>query len=879
MTWWNRLLRRKHLEEQLEKELRFHLEQHTADLIARGYNPAEARRQARLAMGGSEQVKEECRDARGTRWLEDLWQDVRYALRTLRQRPGFAAVALLTLALGIGATTVMFTVINGVVLKPLPYPEPDRLLTVHGQNEKYGEQWGFSYLEFLDCQRQSRALGSMAAWTYGGGTVSEPGEAQYVDGREISSELFSVLSNPLLIGRAFLPQEDQPGGAPVVIISNSLWQRRYGGSPGAIGRPLIFDGKPYTVVGVAPAGFRLDGEADVFTPLGHSTRPQMQNRGARFIHVLGRLRTGVTPIEAQAELSLIARRLAQQYPQFNEGRGMVAHPLRQEVVGEIRPTLWLLLGAVSLVLLIACVNVANLQLARAVSRERELAMRVALGAGRGRLVRQCLTEGAVLGLSGGVIGVLLATAGIRPFVLFWPGSLPRAEDAQLDWYVLLFALVASLGSGLLFGLAPALRAPARELEQTLRAGARTLAGSSHRLHSGFVISEIALAVVLLVSAGILGRTLVRLSSLDPGINIHNVLTTRVALSPATLASAGQIRAAWQQILDRARRLPEVQSVALADIVPMREGEDSVGYWATTVPPPPNQEPIALASSVTPDYLKVMGIPLRHGRFFNEQDRMGHDLVVVIDDVLAQHAFGGSEAVGKRLWIPAMGPSPVQVIGVVGHVRHWGLAGDDQSRVRDQIYYSFAQVPDPLLRFFSSVMSMVVRTKIPPLSLIEPLRSELRGTAGDQVLYNVRTMEQLAKDSLVRQRFLLLLFGIFAGLALMLACIGIYGVLAYLTSQRVPEFGIRMALGATARDVMQLVMRESLGMIVLGVGVGIGGAWAAGRVLVRLVAGVQSAELVSFAVMIPVLVIAALLASFLPAHRASRVDPVKALRQE
>ena len=879
MTWWNRLLRRKHLEEQLEKELRFHLEQHTADLIARGYNPAEARRQARLAMGGSEQVKEECRDARGTRWLEDLWQDLRYALRTLRQRPGFATVALATLALGIGATTVMFTVINGVVLKPLPYPEPDRLLTVHGQNEKYGEQWGFSYLEFLDCQRQSRALGSMAAWTYGGGTVSEPGEAQYVDGREISSELFSVLSNPLLIGRAFLPQEDQPGGAPVVIISNSLWQRRYGGSPGAIGRPLIFDGKPYTVVGVAPAGFRLDGEADVFTPLGHSTRPQMQNRGARFIHVLGRLRTGVTPIEAQAELSLIARRLAQQYPQFNEGRGMVAHPLRQEVVGEIRPTLWLLLGAVSLVLLMACVNVANLQLARAVSRERELAMRVALGAGRGRLVRQCLTEGAVLGLSGGVIGALLATAGIRPFVLFWPGSLPRAEDAQLDWYVLLFALVASLGSGLLFGLAPALRAPARELEQTLRAGARTLAGSSHRLHSGFVISEIALAVVLLVSAGILGRTLVRLSSLDPGINIHNVLTTRVALSPATLASAGQIRAAWQQILDRARRLPEVQSVALADIVPMREGEDSVGYWATTVPPPPNQEPIALASSVTPDYLKVMGIPLRHGRFFNEQDRMGHDLVVVIDDVLAQHAFGGSEAVGKRLWIPAMGPSPVQVIGVVGHVRHWGLAGDDQSRVRDQIYYSFAQVPDPLLRFFSSVMSMVVRTKIPPLNLIEPLRSELRGTAGDQVLYNVRTMEQLAKDSLVRQRFLLLLFGIFAGLALMLACIGIYGVLAYLTSQRVPEFGVRMALGATARDVMQLVMRESLGLILLGVGVGVAGAWAAGRVLVRLVAGVQSAELVSFAVMIPVLVIAALLASFLPAHRASRVDPVKALRQE
>jgi predicted permease len=879
MTWWHRLLQRKQMEERLGRELRFHLEQHAADLIARGHDPEEARRQARLAFGGPEQVKEECRDARGTRWLEDLWQDLRYAIRTLRQRPGFAVVALTTLGLGIGATTVMFTVINGVVLKPLPYREPDRLVAVRGRTEKYGEQWGFSYPEFLDCQRQSRSLGPIAAWTYGGATLSDPGEAEYVDGREISSELFSVLGISLPKGRAFLPEEDRPGAAPVIIISYGLWQRRYAAGPATIGKSIIFDGKSYTVVGIAPAGLRLDGDADVFTPLGQSTRPQMQNRGARFIHVLARLQTGVTPIEAQAELSLIARRLAEQYPKFNEGRNLVAHPLRQELVGDVQSTLWLLLGAVSLVLLIACVNVASLLLARAVSRERELAMRVALGAGRGRLVRQCLTESAVLSLSGGVLGVVLAGTGIRPFVTFWPGSLPRAEEVQLDWHVLLFAVGASLASGLLFGLAPALRAPKRELEQTLRAVARTLAGNSRRLHSGFVISEIALAVVLLVSAGILGRTLLRLSSLDPGVNIHNVLAARVALSPATLANTGQLRAAWQQVLDRARLLPGVTSVALADIIPMRVGENSLGYWATPVAPPPNQEPVALASCVTPDYLKVMGIPLRRGRFFNEQDRIGHDLVVVIDDNLAQHAFGGSEPVGKRLWILAMGPEPVQVVGVVGHVRHWGLAGDDQSRVRDQIYYPFAQVPDPLLRFFSSVMSMTVRANIPPLNAVESLRRELRGAAGDQVLYDVHTMEQLVSDSLARQRFLLLLFGIFAGLALTLACIGIYGVLAYLTGQRVPEFGVRMALGATARDVMQLVMRDSLGMIFLGMGVGITGAWVAGRVLVRLVEGVRSIEPSTFAIMIPVLIIAALFASFVPARRASRVDPVKALRQE
>jgi putative ABC transport system permease protein len=434
-------------------------------------------------------------------------------------------------------------------------------------------------------------------------------------------------------------------------------------------------------------------------------------------------------------------------------------------------------------------------------------------------------------------------------------------------------------SGLLFGLAPALRAPARELEQTLRAGARSIAGNSRRLHGVFVVSEIALAVVLLVSAGMLGRTLLRLSSLDPGLNIRNVLTSRVALSPATLANPEKTRVAWQEILERLRGVPGVDSVAMVDTVPMREGSNQIGYTTTAASTvPEDQEPLVLANSVTPDYLKVTGIPLIAGRFLDDQDRKGSESVAVIDEVMARQAFGGEEPIGKHLWI-GIGPDPVRVVGVVGHVRQWGLASDDQAKVRAQLYYPFAQVPDELVRRWSQLMSIAVRTRIAPASVLESLRREVRGTGNDQVLYEVNTVEQFVRDSLARQRFLLLLFSVFAGLALVLASIGIYGVLAYLTGQRVPEIGVRMALGASAGEVIWLVMRQSLGMIFTGVVIGALGAWAAGRVLARLVEGAQGPEVSTFAMTIPVLVVAALLASFEPARRASRVDPLIALRQE
>ncbi|MBV8897829.1 MAG: ABC transporter permease, partial [Acidobacteriaceae bacterium] len=617
---------------------------------------------------------------------------------------------------------------------------------------------------------------------------------------------------------------------------------------------------------------------DTFTPLGQDAAPYLKMRGPHPINVAARLRPGVSVAQVQTELGIIGHRLAAQYPDTNKDRSFFAEPMHVDV-GEARATLWLLFGAVGLVLLIACANVASLLLARSVSRERELAMRAALGAGRGRLIRQCLTESCVLACLGGALGVALAAIGARPFVKFWPGSLPRADDVQLDWNVLWFALGVSLLSGILFGLVPALRIRARRLEHSLRAGARSVVGGSRRVHGVFVTAEIAIAMVLLVSAGMLGRTLLHLSALNPGLDIHNLLVSRMALAPATLKDPGLMRAAWKEVLERAAQVPGVESAAVVDTVPLRQGENELGYWTSADVPPDNKLPFALATSVTPEYLRVMKIPLLRGRFFNDHDTLDSQPVMVIDDVMAQHAFGRTEVVGKRLWVPDMGPKPFLVAGVVGHVRHWGLAADDQSPVRDQFYYPYPQVPDALMRRWSELTSIVVRTKVNPLSILPTLRKQLRGETGEQVLYEVQTMEQLAKQTLARQRFLMLLFGVFAGLALLLACIGVYGVLAYLTGQRVPEVGLRLALGASARGIQWMVVRQSLLMISAGAAIGLTAAFGAAYTLRQTVAGMQPLEAGTFVLTLVVLMIASLVASFLPARRASRVDPMTALRTD
>ena len=892
MKWT--LWRRRQRNAELREEIQAHLLLAEREGIESGQTEKEARHSARREFGSVAVAEEVTRDMWGWRWAADFLQDLRYAIRSFRQHPGFVAIALLTLGLGTGATTLMFSLVSGVLLKPLPYPEPGRLVAVNGHtegwNEKiYGEQ-KLAYLDFLDCQRDSHSL-DMAALVYNSGTLSAPGDPQYVDYFEISPELFSVLRIPLALGRAFLPEEDKIGARPVAILGYSFWQRRFEARSSVLGRSLVLEQKRYTIVGVAPAGFRLYGdEPDVYTPLGQDAAGYLHNRAAQPVHVVGRLRPGARLEQAKAEVALAGSHLAQAFVDTNKGRSFEVKRLEPRV-GDVGSTLWLLLGAVGLVLFIACANVASLMLAHAISRERELAMRLALGASRGRLVRQCLTESALLSLVGGILGVTFANWSLQPFLAFWPGDLPRAEEVRLDWRVLLFAIALALLTSVLCGLAPAWRAPVRDVEQILRAGARTVTAGTRRLHSAFVVSEMALAIILLVAAGMLGHTLLHASSLDPGLDVRNLLVMRVGLSPATLADPAKIPAGWQDLIDRARRVPGVQSVTAVDIVPMRQGNNEYGYWTTADLPPENKQPMALASSATPDYLKVMGIPLLEGRFFADHDRLGSEPVIVVDDVLAKSAFAGQDALGKNLWIPEMPcpqpninkfvecSAPFKIVGVVGHVRYWGLAGDDQAQLRAQFYYPFAQVAPPFLTRWSQLMSIAVRAAVPPLTLVEPLRRELRGAAGDQVLYQVRTMEQLAHDSLALQRFLLLLFGIFAALALVLACIGIYGVLAYLTGRRVPEIGLRMAIGASPSDVRWLVLRQSLGMVFLGIGIGTAAAVAAGRILERLVEGMQPTALSTFMITIPFLVLAAMLASFVPARRASRVDPVHALRQE
>lgn len=870
--------RRRH-EERLAQELEFHVDQHVRDLVERGVDPVEARRRARLELGGIEQIKEECRDARGFRWLKDAWYDARHAGRLIRHTPGFAAVLLLTLAIGIAGPTVMFSVVSGVLLQPLPFVEPDRLVRVVGKSEAwntavYGDQ-NLAYLDMRDVQRDSRTL-EVAGYLWDTATMSAPGDAEHLVHVSITANLFAVLGLQVTTGRSFQEEEDRPGAGDVAILSDAFWRRRFGGSDTVLGATMVLDGRARTIVGIAPSGLQLGDRGDVYTPLGQNTLPMLTRRGPHPISTVARLTPQATAVVAEAELAQLAARLTEQYPGTNTDRTFVTRPLQPDT-GDAGPMLWLLFGGVSLVLLIACTNVTSLLLARAISRDRELALRVALGAGRARLIRQCLVESGVLAVAGGVLGVALAAVALEPFVALWPGDLPRAANVQIDTAVLLFSLTVSVGCGLLVGLAPALRAPVGDVDATLRAGSRTVAGGARRLHRTLVVAEIALAMVLLAGAGALGRTLLHARALDPGLDIDHVLVARTALSPGAFRDPGLVREAWRTLLANARTVPGVSAAAMVDTVPMRAGNNQIGYRLSSAPVPEREQPLALATCVTPDYFTVVGLSLQRGRLLSERDRKGSVNVAVIDDVMARQAFGDRDPIGQPLWIGL--DDPVTVVGVVGHVRHWGLAADDRADVRAQVYYPFDQLPDPLVRRWSQLMSIAIRTAdgIDPMSILQPLQQAIRGDANDQVLHEVRRLDQLAGASVATQRFLLVLFGVFAALAVGLAAIGLYGVLAYASSRRRPELAVRMALGASARGVAWIVMRQSFVLAGAGAAIGLALAFGSQRILDGSVEGMQPAGGAALTFITGILMLTALVASALPAIRASRVDPAAALK--
>lgn len=875
MIDWLGLRRRPSSETRLDRELADHVERHVADLVGRGVAPDRARRQAVLELGGLEQVKEACRDVRRTRWLDDLRQDLLYALRLIRHDPRFTAAVVATLALGIGATTTIFTVVDGVLLKPLPFPEPGRLVTMTARSVDSRDSFQYvSRPDFLDARAR---LGSVevCGWVFSAGTLSQPGEPEHVDVFEMSDNLFSVLGVDPALGRSFAATEDAPGAPAVAILGYGFWQRRFAGDPTVVGTTIVLDNIPRTIVGVAPRHFELDGEGELYTPLGQDTAAYLKSRVAHPVRVLGRLKPGRSLTQAAEEVAALGGALATAFPDTNTGRSLHVQPLRPDV-GQVASTLWLLFAAVLLVLATACVNVASLMLARSTARQRELAMRAALGAGRSRLVRQCLAESALLAFAGGLSGVGLAAVAVAPVVAAWPDELPRAAGVVIDWRVLTFAVVVSITSALVFGLAPALRDFGRALPGSLHAGSRTVAGSFGPMQRTLVAAEIALAILLLTSAGALGRTLLHLARLDPGVRTHDVVVARMALSPSALDTAARMRAAWRDIVERTERLPGVGAVALVDTVPLRVGHNENGYWTSAAVPPEKERPVALSTCVTPGYLDVMGLTLRDGRFFDDHDRLDAPRVIVIDDVLARSAFADSSAVGRDLWIPDMGTEPLHVVGVVNHVRYWGLAADDESSVRAQFYYPLAQVPDEWLRRWSELLSIAVRSRTPPAALVPMLRHELRGASNDQVLYDVRTLDALAAGGLARHRFLLSLFTVFAGLSLVLACVGVHGVLTHLTRRRVPEFGIRMAMGATSSDVRSLVLRQSAATIGVGTLVGCAGALAVDRLLRGIVVAMQPVDATTLLATAGVMVLAALVAADRPARFASRVDPTRTL---
>jgi predicted permease len=814
-------------------------------------------------------------------WL----QDMRYGLRMLAKAPAITAITVLTLGFAIGANTALFSVVNGVLLNPLPYPAPDRLVALYARDQNF-ENSTFSYPNFLDWRRENRSFAFLAAYHPDDFTLTGAGESEHLPGERISAGFFDLLGVKPLLGRVFAADDDRIGGAPVVLLSEGFWRRRFGSAPTILGQSIALEGTSYTVVGVVPASFYFSGNgfsaSDVYVPIGEWTDSTMQDRHISLAnHAVGRLKPGVTLEQARADMDGIARRLAEQYPDANKDSGIGLVPLKRDITGDVAMPLYVLQGAVGFVLLIACVNVANLLLARSTGRTREFAIRASLGATRGRRIRQLLSESVLLALMGGLLGLLLASWGTAGALSVLPKTLPRASEIGLDMRVLLFTVAISLIAGILFGLAPALRMSQSNLQETLKEGGRGSSGTRHHLQRVFIVAEMALALVLLCGAGLMIRTLIELNSVSPGFNPHNVLNFGLALAPTmATAPAPVLREHFRQFEANLESLPGVETAsAVASPLPM-QGDLEIPFWLEGQPKPPSDNDMnwSILFNVQPDYLKAMQIPLLRGRFITLEDTLRSPKVMVIDEVFAQKYFANENPLGKRINVGILNVQ-VEVVGVVGHVKNFGLAAEGSNVVHAQSYVPYMQTADVYIPLLSRSMGFVVRTKGQPLAITGAIRAMVEKMNSQQAIFRIATFDRIVSDSVASQRFTMILLCTFAAIALGLVSIGIYGVISYVVGQRTQEIGMRVALGAQREDVLRLVMGDGATMAIIGVLIGIAGAVGLTRLMAQMLFGVSVHDPFTFVGVAILLLLIALLASYVPARRAMRVDPIVALRHE
>jgi predicted permease len=858
-------------ERELDEEVRASEQLLVDENIHAGMNPQEARRQARLELGGVEQVKEQVREIRAGHLLDALGCDVRYAARTMRRSPALTTTAVLTLALGIGANTAMFSVVNAVLLRPLPYPDSDRLVQMWSTNPK-ANRWGMwtAYPRFEDWRRENTVFEEMATartWVI---SIKGGDHPESLFGVMTSSQVFQLLRVQPMLGREFLPEEDQPGHDHVILLSYGLWQRRFGSDPAVIGRTVNVGQENYTVIGVMPADFRFPPDlrasyrVDAWFP--PAPDPSRNERGSNNYYTFARLKPGVTLAQAQAEMDAINEGLAEKHSEDRE-LGVKVVGWQRQVGSEVRPALLILLGAISLVLLIACANVANLLLARGAVRQREAALRQALGAGHGRLIRQFMTESMLLAVCGGVAGLLLAYEGLHLFIRLAP-DIPRLNETTIDPHVLIFSAVLTLGTGLIFGIAPALQGSRTDLQDSLKeSGNRLTSGATRaRARNVLVVAEMALALMLLAGAGLLVRSFVRVQQVDPGFNPKNLLTAFVMLPPSKYPEPRRQAQFFYEVMERIASLPGVECAGGADSAPMLTNDTGpVSIEGHPVEP----EIQAERPKITPDYFRAMGIPLLRGRTFAWADNEGSLPVAIISESAARQYWPDEDAMGKRVKLED-GSAPVwrQVIGIVGDVRQDSVV----EAARPEVYAPLLQAPVPY-------MALIVRTRTQPAALTAAVRQAVMAVDKDQPLFQVETMQQVVDDSVAGRRFQMSLLAVFATIALGLAAIGIYGLMSYTVNQRTHEIGIRMALGAKRGEILHLVVRHGMMLAIVGVVLGTVGALLLTRFLSSMLYGVGANDPTTLLSVATLLIGVAALASYIPARRATRVDPMVALRYE